>query len=608
MQQTLDVENFYDFWIQTTASYGHFIALQDDYNQKKYTFLEVFSNIKKVSNAMKKLGLQQGSHVALLSENCADWLICDQACLLSGFVNAIRGSGCAVTELSYIIKDSNAEALIIDNLKVLEKLRETIQNNNLKFIITLNCQAPQDFSCPVYSFEEILSLGNEEEFELSQKPAKELSTLIYTSGTTGEPKGVMLTASNILSQIKNIHYVLKARQNKKALSLLPIWHAYERTIECYWLSQGVCICYTNIKKFRQDIKKYQPNYFPSVPRIWDAIYQDIQKNIEKLPFLKKNYLKFSIKESQKFKNNKRTLLNANITKLDANFIDYTKALFGFVFQGMFHQINNILLYKSLRKEFNPNFIFGLSGGGTLQKHLYDFFDAIGISLYNVYGLTETSPFLTFRSKHNSAYFGTIGQTIKETDFIVIHPETKRYLEKGEKGILCIKGPQVMLGYYNKKEATEQAFYDEWFVTGDLVQILKNNSILITGRAKDTIVLSNGENIEPIGIEDACLKSDYIKQIVLVGQDRPMLGALVVPDYDNINNLEDIDCSILQLIQKEIQEIVCSRPNFVPQERIGAVRILTEEFTVENGLLTDLQKIKRNKVFKRYNDLIDGMYQ
>lgn len=608
MQKTLNVENFYEFWEQITPAYKNLIALQDDYNNKKYTYEEAFSAIKRFSNALKKLGLKKDSHLSLLSENCADWLICDQACLLSGFINAIRGSGCASSELAYIIKDSNSEALIIDNIKVLENLRDTIKEQNLKFIITLNCKAENNFSCPVYTFEEVLELGKEHEFKLTQRPSKKLSTLIYTSGTTGEPKGVMLTASNILSQVKNIHPILRAQKNKKALSLLPIWHAYERTIECYWLSQGVSVYYTNLKKFKQDIKKYQPHYFPSVPRIWDAIYQDMQKTIDKMPFLKKNYLKFCINESQKFKNNKRTILHANISNPNSGFWGYIKALGGFVFQGIFHKINNSLFYKSLRNEFNPEFIFGTSGGGTLQKHLYDFFDAINISLYNVYGLTETSPFLTFRTNHNTAYFGTIGQPINETEYKVIHPETKRDLKKGEKGILCAKGPQVMLGYYNKKEATEQAFYDEWFITGDLVKILKNNSILITGRAKETIVLSNGENIEPTGIEDACLKSPYIKQIVLVGQDRPTLGALVVPDYDNINNLKDLDCSILQLIQKEIKEIVCTRPNFVPHERIGTVRVLTEEFSIENGLLTDLSKIKRNKVFKRYSDLIDGMYQ
>ncbi|MDD3419984.1 MAG: AMP-binding protein [Candidatus Gastranaerophilales bacterium] len=271
-----------------------------------------------------------------------------------------------------------------------------------------------------------------------------------------------------------------------------------------------------------------------------------------------------------------------------------------------HFFGKALIYPKIKNGISSNFSIGISGGGAFQKHLEEFYDAVGIRVHNGYGLTESSPVIGLRQLNNPV-LGSIGNPIVQTKIKLIDPESKIDITKTKRGVLCVKGPQVMRGYYKNQEATQNTISsDGWLNTGDIVEIAPNGSIFITGRAKDTIVLLNGENIEPQGIEDACLQSPFIKQIVLVGQDKPSLGALVVPDYENIK-ASGKDGSVAQIVKEEIKTLVQQRSNFQSFERVSSVRLIDEEFSLENGLMTQTVKIKRNKVFEKYANVIEDMF-
>ena len=604
----LDAKNFYNYWELLSERYSKRVALIDEYVQEKYTFSEAFEVIKQFSCGLKSLGLKKGNHVSIFSENSARWLIADQALLLNGMVDAVRGTGASLHELEYILEQSDSVALIVENLAGLKKLLPKAKALDLKFIIHLSRENYEgERPCPVYSFDEVMEMGKGQKFEETQVGKEDLATLIYTSGTTGFPKGVMLTQGNLLSQIKNIHSTLRAEKPGLALCILPIWHVYERTVEYYLMSCGVTMVYTNLKNFKADIKKYNPSYFVSVPRIWDSIYEGIKKKILEMPENKQNFIKSLLKNSIEFKNAKRLLLSSSKHNFYPNVLQKAVAASIMTKNAVPHVFASKVVYPKFKAGISPNFIMGISGGGALQWHLDEFFDAVGIDVLNGYGLTESAPVIGVRKSDNNT-LGSIGKPIDETQIKIIDPETKKEIRKGKKGVLCIKGPQVMRGYYKNPEATREVISsDGWLNTGDLVEISPDGSILITGRSKDTIVLLNGENIEPQGIEDACLKSPFIKQIVLVGQDKPSLGALVVPDYENIKAHGKSNTAVAELIAQEVKKLVVERENFVSFERISSVKIVEDEFSVANGLMTPTVKIRRNKVFEKYASVIEDMF-
>lgn len=608
MKKALNVENFYRYWEELSKGYSDKLALKDDYVGEEYTFTGAFEAIKTFAIGLKSLGLKRGDHISFFSENSARWMIADQAILISGMVDAVRGTAASSQELEYILEQSDSVALIVENLDTLNKFSTKIKDLNLKCIIHLSKEKYKgETSRLVYSFDEVMSLGQKQEYTRASLNKDYLATLIYTSGTTGNPKGVMLTQGNLLSQVKNTHKAIRAEKTGKSLCILPIWHAYERTVEYYLLSQGVTLIYTNLKNFKSDLAKYQPEYMIAVPRIWDALYEGFQKHISSLPEKKKNLVNFCLNKSKEFKRAKRLLKNSNSSNFYPNVWQKAAAAWDIARYYAIHSFADKFIYSKLRNAISSNFILGVSGGGAFQLYLDEFFDSIGMGVFNGYGLTESSPIIGVRTRDNGV-LGSVGVPLDETKIKLIDPETKKDVRFYQKGVLCVKGPQVMRGYYKNPEATAEAITkDGWLITGDLVKIAPNGSIIITGRAKDTIVLSNGENIEPQGIEDACLTSPFIKQIVLVGQDRPSLGALIVPDYDNIKAHGVEEGNVLQLVQQEVKKLVQSRKNYMSFERISSVRLVNEDFSIENGLMTQTVKIKRNKVFERYSNVIEEMF-
>ncbi|MBQ2645384.1 AMP-binding protein, partial [bacterium] len=272
----------------------------------------------------------------------------------------------------------------------------------------------------------------------------------------------------------------------------------------------------------------------------------------------------------------------------------------------------------IRDVLGGNFIKGISGGGAMAKHIDDFFQAIGVDIYVGYGLTETAPVLAVRRIGDNRMYST-GHALPQTELLIVDMETMKPVQKGEKGVVLARGPQVMKGYYNDKEATQKVLLSNgFFITGDIGWFTDDNCLVLTGRAKDIIVLSNGENIEPDAIEASCMTSPFVKQIVLAGQDKNTLSALIVPDMEEIKNYakqKGIDVSNIQesvelkkAVMNNLKEIMQNNKSFRAHERIANIAFVEEAFTPENGLMTMTAKIKKNAVYEKYNDLIEAMYR
>ncbi|PSN10443.1 long-chain fatty acid--CoA ligase, partial [filamentous cyanobacterium CCP5] len=370
------------------------------------------------------------------------------------------------------------------------------------------------------------------------------------------------------------------------------------------------------------------HYMVGVPRLWESIYEGAQKQFHEQPEGKQKLIFTFLGLSQRYVAN---LWRYQDLKLDEpNPSPLKKAVAGMAAAVLWplHQLGKRLVYSKVRQATGGNVKQFISGGGSLARHIDVFFEIIDVPLIVGYGLTETSPVLSARRPWRNLR-GASGQPIPDTEVRIIDPETRQPLPQGTKGLVVARGPQIMAGYYQNPDATAQVMDSEgWFDTGDLGWITKDYNVVLTGRAKDTIVLSNGENIEPQPIEDACARSTYIDQIMVVGQDQRSLGALIVPNLEALQRWADNqslqlvgpgepasdpraitfeDDRIQKLIRAELNREVKDRPGYRPDDRIGPFQLLSEPFSMENGMLTQTLKVRRPVVTERYRGMIDAMF-
>ena len=373
----------------------------------------------------------------------------------------------------------------------------------------------------------------------------------------------------------------------------------------------------------------------SVPRLWESLYEGIQKQFRSQPESKQKLIQFFFGMSEKYLGARRIATGLSLNPFNPSAGQKLLARLQMLTLMPFHRLGDKIVYGKVREALGGNFKLSLSGGGALAEHLENFFETVGIELLVGYGLTETSPVLTARRQHRN-FRRSAGLPIAQTELQVVHPEDRKPLKYGKTGLLLARGPQVMKGYYKNPEATAKAIDNEgWFDTGDLGWLSPRQDLFLTGRAKDTIVLSNGENIEPLPIENACARSIYIDQIMLVGQDQRNLGALIVPNLDALQQwaianhktlkipdtlqvdlpqapataspLEIESDEVVQLFRQELTREVKNRAGYRPDDLIKVFRFILEPFSMENGLLTQTLKVRRPVVADRYRDMIDGMF-
>jgi len=608
-----------EIWPLAAEKFGDAIALMDPQAQPavQLTYRELNSQIQQFASGLQALGVKPGSRISLIADNSPRWFIADQGMMRAGAANAVRSSLSDPSELLYIIENSESTAIVVENLATLEKLRTGMDDLPIKSILLLSDEAPpSDEVLPVRNFSQLMEIGLQQQPQAVSQNHQTLATLIYTSGTTGKPKGAMLSHGNLLHQVTNLGVAVQPQLGSRVLSILPSWHVYERTAEYFFLSQGATQIYTNRRQFKNDLKKYMPVYMVGVPRLWESIYEGIQKQFREQPASKQKLVNNLLNFSGRYIAARRLVQGLDINNLTPGLFQRIVAMVQTAALFPLHALADKLVYQKVRAGIGDLYQV-LSGGGSLAMHLDNFFEIIGVEILVGYGLTETSPVLTARRSWDNLR-GSAGQPIPGTAIMIADPNTGQSLPPGVRGLVLARGPQLMQGYYQNPQATAKAINSAgWFDTGDLGWLTPQNNLVLTGRAKDTIVLTNGENIEPQPIEDACARSPYIDQIMLVGQDRKFLGALIVPNTEalaawakQMNRVGAIDMeskAVEDLIRQELAREVKNRPGYRPDDRIGPLRLIREPFSIENGMMTQTLKIKRPVVTERYRDIIDGMF-
>jgi long-chain acyl-CoA synthetase len=623
------VQSLPQLWAIAAQKFAPITAVHDPHSTPplKLTYGELHQQMRQFAAGLQALGILPANsapvppRVALVSDNCPRWLVADQGIMLAGAVDVVRSSQAETEELRFILNDSGAIALIVENLATFKKLCPILTDLPLQFIVLLTDEAATDDAFKILKFSEILALGETATLQPVTQTRKTLATLMYTSGTSGTPKGVMLSHGNLVSQVTSAAEVVQPQPGDRVLSILPIWHCYERTFEYFVLAYGCTQIYTNIRYVKKDIKEFKPHYMVGVPRLWESIYEGIQKQFRDQPAKKQKLVAFFLKKSLEYIKARRVLQGLDLENMNPSLTDKLGAIAKLPVLAAIHQVGDRLVYNKIREGTGGEVKYLVSGGGSIAEFLEDFFEIVSIEILGGYGLTETSPITNVR-RPAANLRGADGQPFADTEIRIVDMDTRQPLPKGKQGLVLIRGPQIMQGYYNNPTATAKAIDPQgWFDTGDLGMVVGDEHLVITGRAKDTIVLTNGENIEPQPIEDACLRSAYIDQIMLVGQDQRSLGALIVPNLEALQKWAELNQPALlvdgavdvknkaidDLFRQELTREVKDRPGYRADDRVGPFRLLPEAFSIDNGLLTQTLKIRRPVVTERYRGMIDEMF-
>ncbi|MBJ6723652.1 AMP-dependent synthetase/ligase [Geomesophilobacter sediminis] len=568
----------------------------------------LFEAVAEVGTALVELGLGYGEKVGILLNAGASWIIADLAVLCVGGIDVPRGSDFSLEDLSFIANHANLAAVITDlPPEPIERLREAAPT--LRFVVRLG--DPGGAGAAVIPWGQLresgralLAAGDRRFYQrLDQIVTGDIATIIYTSGTTGHPKGVMLSHANLISNVTAIRENLPIHPRERFLCVLPPYHMFERTVEYLALACGGCLTFTDKNNFRGDLAEVRPNIVAGVPRLWELLYQGVADRLRRHRW--SAFLEMLLEGSRRFHRAGRGGAGA-------------ARLLGLASYPM-HLLAEQLIYKAVRQGLGNELRFAVSGGGMLPAHLDEFFAVAGVTLLNGYGLSETSPVLTVRVPHDNP-MGTVGKPLPGTELKIVG-ENGIEVPAGQPGVVWARGGQVMLGYYKDPEATEQVLRDGWLNTGDLGVLTEAGDLVIVGRAKDTIVLRGGENVEPEPIENALLLSPYLMQVMVVGQDRKYLAALVVPDLPAIEGYarkNGIDLpagdaaaqhpAVVALVKSELARLHNGKPTTRNYEKIIRFRIIVEQWTLASGLMTFTLKKKRPAIAAACREVIEEMYR
>jgi long-chain acyl-CoA synthetase len=594
------------------------------------SYEKLFADVLLLAKAFRAHGMGKGSKVFLLSDNRYSWMVTDLALISLGAVSVPRGSDTPAQELEYILDHSECSSVILETSSLAVQHADRIVQRRLHNVFVIDDDQKQCLPANFLTYSQILadrSITPEDvRTILSQGRAlqpDDVVTIIYTSGTTGLPKGVMLTHANIMHNVQHLPPLIAVTSQDRWLSILPSWHIFERTAEYIALAYGSCLVYSSVRTFAADLARYRPTVVATVPRVWEALYTRVNATLKKDNPRKARLFAHLVGIAASFRRNRRILC---------------KQLPRFYKQNPFLDLGNrgwagikalilALPYLAARKKlslvqekFGGRLRLAISGGGSLPAYLDEWIDAAGIRIVNAYGMTECSPGIAGRGL-DCHIFGTIGPPFPLTQ-IRIADDNDQEVPLGQEGEIQIKGPQVFAGYFKNPEANAQAFTsDGFFRSGDLGRKTLTGELVITGRAKEIIVLSSGENIDPTNIESTITRFPFVQDAVLVGQDKKGLGALIVPDLEKIREFlavemnqpdadpEQIfqDKQILERIKKEINKLLNTKTGFKPYEKLHSIHFLRHDFKLGEELTNTLKK-KRHVIEKKYKDIINRLLQ
>ncbi len=565
---------------------------------RKISSAEFAATVEDFAVAAHNLGLKKGDRFAILSENRYEWAVTDFGVQYAGGVLVPLYCSLNKSQIGYILKDSGSKMMAVSNLSCLEVLKPLIPDlKDLRIVVCFDGSSELP-GMESYSLEDFLEKGKtssgvrEETLKIfsGSVRSEDLACLIYTSGTTGPPKGVMLSHGNITSNVVACSEEIDVNVFDTALSILPLSHVFERTVDMAYIYNGVSVCYVpDINDMKSYITALRPDVFAGVPRLFEKIHA---KTIEKA--LHSNFIIRNI-----------SFWAINLGRKEA-YRKIRKSKKGSIFERFQHFWADILVLSKIRKALGGHLKLLVSGGAPLSEETAYFFLGAGLMILEGYGLTETSPVVTINTYENMKP-GTVGKPIKNVEISI-----------ADDGEIMVKGPNVMAGYYKCPEKTREVFRDGWFLTGDIGRFDRNGFLVITDRKKDIIVTSGGKNVAPQPLEGLLVSSRFIAQAVVVGDRRNYISALIVPDfsvlyeyvrYKNMDGMErtDIlkDMRILELYRRQIDKKCKDLPRY---EQIKRFHLMEREFTLEANELTPTLKVRRDVIRENYFDIMAELYK
>jgi long-chain acyl-CoA synthetase len=561
------------------------------------TWKETLARVETVCAGLLEAGLKPGDRLAILSSNRHEWMLTDMACLFAGVVVVPVYPSLPAGHVMKVLADCGARMALVEDDRQLNKvLRHRGELPALERVILLDGEGrPED---GVGRYFDLLEAGEARQardpgealrLARSHQP-DEVFTYIYTSGTTGDQKGVMLSHANLLSNMQGAWERFPIDENDVFLSHLPLSHIFERMAGYYFpISVGAAVYYArDITSVGDDLPVARPTILISVPRLFEKIHARILENAGKGPKVKQAIFHWALGVGRSAA--QRALEN--------------KAPAPHQRPGLF--LADRLVFGKIREKTGGRLRFAVSGGAPLRRDLGEFFLSVGLHVYEGYGLTESSPVLAANYPGNMR-FGTVGK---------VYPGAE--IRLAQDGEILARGPGLMKGYFQRPEETAAAIIDGWLHTGDIGHFSPDGFLTITDRKKNLIVTSGGKNIAPQPIENRLLTSPIIEQVMLVGDHRNFVSALIVPNFSLLRDVlglhegspppstQEIAAfpEVYERIDKEIQRL---SQDLAPYERVRKFSVLGNEFSIETGELTPSLKIKRSFVLEKYQDVIEGMY-
>lgn len=552
---------------------------------KSYTWQEVQNKVASIQNSLVKLNLNKGDCVAIMANNCPQWIMFEQAALGLGLVVVPLYPNDRADNISYIVNDANIQIVLVAGYEqccVFENIKAEIKS--VKLVISLHRQEKQIEN--TIEFDSWINDKEHFEFITDDITADQLASIVYTSGTTGRPKGVMLSHNNILQNTYGASQCETFLPTDTYLSFLPLSHMFERTVGYYlpMLSGGEVIFARSIEDLAEDLLNIKPTILVTVPRIFERVYNKIQLQLQTKP-------KFA-----KFLFNLTVNVGWHWFRYSQNKISWHPKLL------LRPLLYNLVASKILNK-LGGNLRLAISGGAALSPEIAHTFIGLGLNISQGYGMTELSPVVCTNLLHDNEP-DSVGQKLVNVE-----------VKLGDNDELLVKGPSVMLGYLHNEEATKKTIdEDGWLHTGDKAKFI-NDHIYITGRIKDILVLSTGEKIPPNDIELAITNDPLFEQAIIYGEGKSYLIAIVVintTEWEILNNQisthENIELHTDTANKFILERINKCLHNFPGYARIYKAYTTFDGWTVENGLVTPTLKLKRKYIYEKYQQQINAMYQ
>jgi long-chain acyl-CoA synthetase len=555
---------------------------------------DAIERIKNIALGLFRLGVRPGDRIAVISENRPEWSLTDLALLALRAVNVPIYTTQAAEQIRYILEDSGAKMLVVSGRKLYKHAEKAVESvERLENLIFFDAGAKQDAGKPSYELAEVESLGAEAQTELNfdimlgDVRPDDLATIIYTSGTTGEPKGVMLTHENFVSNIVTISKGLPIKSSDRSLAVLPLSHIFERTVFYVLCSNGVSIHYCSaFDQLASHLQEVKPTIMTAVPRLFEQVYHKIVKKGKAAGGWKTSLFDWALEVGQQYW--------AVIDSGEQPSISLKAK----------HSVADKLVFSKWRAGVGGCLRFFVSGGAPLSRKLSYTFWAAGIPILQGYGMTEACIVSANRPDDNK--IGSIGKPFDGIEMKISDKD----------GEILIRGKNVMKGYYNKPEETAKVIDSEGFYhTGDVGYVDEDGHFYVTDRIKDLFKLSNGKYVAPLQVESLLKQSPLVAQAVVVGSGRKQVGALIVPDWEALREAladEGIEAEgtreelcengfVIKRVQRECSELTRELTEY---ERVKRIYLLPREFSIDKGEMTPTLKIKRGVIDEKYSEAID----